>query len=460
METLTSAPLTSWPEERRAALARASERAGWSRAHTGRVRRALELWYGFTDAPPTAERLRICRAALEIALTPASARTYAQSAVQGLTLLLPGLRWPAVLSDLRGRDCVRSSDRPRREAELTVDWPSEWRERWRAARFSGGGGKANRRSRLKRGHRASRWSEAYARRIARGLDRFLRWTQTHQPSGDPVEAYIATLDDLAPTSAATFVEDLAEGLPIVEPAGDLGDLKDLARAMKREARGRSKVARIVEVRHLLDLGRTLMREAEAKPLGAHSAIRYRDGLMIALLALRPVRLANFSMLRQGESLYRAGDTLLLSCPKTKNGDGWTAAVPATLEAAMERWLEHCRPLLRNRATEDDGAVWLGLDGRALTPKSISRRLGDITQKRLGRRVNPHLFRSVLATDLGDAGEETVGVAAAMLGHRDPRTMERYYRQGGTRRAARALDDLLGVYRMPVRPPNGPHGWHT
>lgn len=447
MEPLIPVPARAWPEERRAALATAAHRTRWTRSHTERVRRALEFWYGFTVKPPTGERLRAFRSALEAMLTPSSARTYAVAAVQGLTLLLPNLGWADILSDVRGRARVRARDTAAAERDPTAAWPPEWRDRWQKARFGEGG--TNRRTRLKRGHPARRWSQAYAVRVARGITRFLRWSVEHAPASDPLAAYAASLDGLAPIAAAMYVEELAVGLPVVEPDEDHADLKSLARAMKREARPRQKAARMVEYHHLADLGRTMMREADAKPFGPHAATQYRDGVMIALLAARPVRLSNLAVLRVGESLLEAPNLLLLSFATTKNGDAWTAAVPAGLEAAVRRWLERYRPVLRDRGVEDDGAVWLGLDGRALAAKSISRRIGDITLKYLGRRVNPHLFRSVLATDLCDAEEDNVAIAAAMLGQRDTRTTERHYRQARTRRAARALDDVLGAYRMPV-----------
>lgn len=72
---------------------------------------------------------------------------------------------------------------------------------------------------------------------------------------------------------------------------------------------RSKAGRIVRPRQLLELGTTLMAEADAAlaedPRSA--ALAYRNGLLIALMALVPLRSGNFSQMEFGRHLARLGD---------------------------------------------------------------------------------------------------------------------------------------------------------
>lgn len=447
MELMT---IDAWPDDRRRAFERGVRSAGWTKAHAARVRRSLELWFGFTGDAPTAEGLLAFQDALTEAFSHRTAATYRQGAMQGLSILSPSAPWAAIHLSVRGGKPVRTAPAPADPPDPTRDWPVEWRRRWNEARASHEHPRRYAFLFGKKDGPAARWSDAYARRVAGGLSRFLRSTTlTALGDGDAVKAYLASLAGSAPTSMARWIEDLAIGLPIVDPDGEHEWLADAASAAKRAAEARDKSPRMVTQDTLLDLGRRLRREADAMPFGPHAAIRFRDGFMISLLTKRPVRLRNFHELQIGGSLGAVGDLFTMTFETTKNGAAWSASVPADLRPAMDRWLSRYRPLLVDRDT-DDGAVWIGLDGRAITPGAISRRVGDITERRLGRRVSPHLMRSIYATDLTAIDPDNVQIASAVLGQRDARTINRHYRQGQMRQAAVLLDEALEAYRMPHR----------
>src|SRR4051812_3494240 len=89
-----------------------------------------------------------------------------------------------------------------------------------------------------------------------------------------------------------------------------------------------------------------MRQAEAGD-GAterERARRYRDGLMIALLAARPLRLQNFVDLTLGRHLVRrgAGWWLEVPGPETKTGEPIDLPFPDDLAPALEIYLARWR----------------------------------------------------------------------------------------------------------------------
>jgi len=103
---------------------------------------------------------------------------------------------------------------------------------------------------------------------------------------------------------------------------------------------------------LVKLGKALMRRAEAasaKP-SLTRAVWYRDGLMIAFLALRPLRLSNLAAITLGRHLLRQsqGYRLFFGAEEVKGRRPIDTAVPASLIAEFDRYLEHYRPILLTR----------------------------------------------------------------------------------------------------------------
>lgn len=437
METLT---VDQWPDERRRAFERGVRRARWQPYHAARVRRALELWFGaYND--PSAEHLAAFQAALRSTYTKASARTYITCAVQGLSFLYPNLDWADLCKQIRRRPAVRQRLHPA-PVDPMRHWPAEWRARWAAA-FTDSEEWLS-----EHAHPALEWSPAFKTRIASHLTRYRNWLSKHDPAGDPLRAYAESMTGYASTSMTTWLESLVYGLAIVEPKRDLSSLRAAARAAKRKARARDKGGRMATVEDLRTLGRQLRAEADSMPFGAHAATRYRDGLAISLIAARPVRIRNFASLRLGETLLDAGGVVQMFFENTKNGDPWSAPIPPDVQPALDRWIQVYRPLLV--ASQDDGFVWLGMDGEGLSAKHLSKRIRHWAQERLGKAVSAHLARSAFMTDLCAIDPENIAIGRMMLGHRDKSTGAKFYEQGKSRHAAALLDTALDAFRMPPR----------
>ena len=80
-------------------------------------------------------------------------------------------------------------------------------------------------------------------------------------------------------------------------------------------------------------------------------IRYRDGLIIALLIACPVRIKNLANLVIGQHLVFDGDAyrLKLSAAETKAGRPYLGSVPPELTPYIDGWLQVRRPSLQLNA---------------------------------------------------------------------------------------------------------------
>ena len=204
------------------------------------------------------------------------------------------------------------------------------------------------------------------------------------------------------------------------------------------ARGRS--GPVITSVQLLDLGQQLMDESKPHrhPIRMADAIRYRDGLMIALLGFRPLRRKNLAALEIGRHLIREGDGWFLIVPRTEVKKGTSAiefAVPELLNPYLATYLDIVRPRMLRRPTCN--ALWVSPSGGALTYSAIWPILARHTVRRLGIRIAPHDARDAAATTWAVAAPDQIGVARDLLGHSDLRTTTRHYNRARGIEASRA-----------------------
>jgi site-specific recombinase XerC len=137
----------------------------------------------------------------------------------------------------------------------------------------------------------------------------------------------------------------------------------------------------------------------------------------------------------------------------KNKRPFESPLPG-LTVLIESYLECYRPLLAVRSTPPvaGNALWISFTGKPVTPKQIGQIVSRITQRELGRALNPHLFRKIVPTELAIHDPQHVGVAQPLLGHADYRTTERAYNLGRALDAARRHHELLSDLRKEAAAP--------
>lgn len=225
---------------------------------------------------------------------------------------------------------------------------------------------------------------------------------------------------------------------------------DLRRRLEIRSRGteRSKSERVISSARLVDWGLDRMNQAltDADLKCHYRSVHYRDGLMVALLALCPLRLKNFTTIEIGRHLINTGSRYVLSFEghETKTGIPEDADIPPQLAEHLVTYLDEIRPRLLGEKSSN--RLWISQMGTAMTEMSVHHRITEITDRAFGFVINPHLFRDCAATTYALNDPQGAFAAAALLNHRSHRTTEKHYIQGQTLEASIRYGDIIDEVR--------------
>lgn len=281
----------------------------------------------------------------------------------------------------------------------------------------------------------------------------LRLAPADRITPDRVKAYVARLEELGASSQTLLarLQELGAVAKVMGPDRDWSFINKLASRI----RARHRPARDKEVRHLtnelVDLGLRLMASADPNG-GVEAAVHYRDGLVIALLALVPLRRRNLAGLHLGQGLLPVGDRFLVTFTEdeTKAGTPIELFLPDVLLEPLKVWLEVWRPLLAERTGRwhkpAGDALWLSSHGSPMTQMALYDRIRLQTAAAFGEPINPHHFRHTAATTQAIADPAHVRITAPLLSHRTLNTTERYYQQATAYEAHRAFIEVLNTLR--------------
>jgi len=262
-----------------------------------------------------------------------------------------------------------------------------------------------------------------------------------------IDAFIQELYvRVSSVTRASYIGKIRRIATTLAPGRDLGWLHEIEGDLRYEARPRPKYHRIVSSDRLLALGLELIRRGETSNhlTDLARARLVRDGLMVALLALCPIRLRNLAELRAGRQLRRIGDTwwIILEAAETKTGRPDERPVPEILTAPINRWLEYWRALFLDHAD----VFWPSTKGGPLAYTYVGHIITETTRRELCVAVNPHLFRDCAVYTVATAAGDRMGIASGLLQHTDQRTVEKHYNKGAmigaVRRYQQILDQLL------------------
>lgn len=259
-------------------------------------------------------------------------------------------------------------------------------------------------------------------------------------SDDRLRRYLKALTEaVAPTTVTMRLLFLERALAVISPTSDRSVWRALLKGRSTESS--RKRGRIRDTDILVDLGTALMAQAESSTGTAvrKTAVLFRDGLQIALLASRPLRKTNFTNLAIGRHLVRleTGWWLLLEAEETKTRQPVEVPFPKYLVPALERYLAHYRPILAGSRYRGE-RLWLTYGFTPQTPHSLQLMIAKRTQTAFGIALSPHLFRDCAATSIAIHDPVHVRIAANILGHRSFATTQKHYNQAGSIQAGREL----------------------
>ena len=240
----------------------------------------------------------------------------------------------------------------------------------------------------------------------------------------------------------------------VAPECDWSWLVDMKNRLCARARpSRDKTAKIRSSEDLFELGLSLMQSEEGftcryTPLAAE--IRYRNGLLIALLAARPIRIKNLASLELGRHLTCVDDTywLTLEAEDVKNRKHIEVPLPGSLTPYIDCYLRHQRPPLLGGTMSN--RLWISSQGRPLSENVIRHHVTRVTEEAFGEAISPHLFRDCAATSVAIQDPEHVRISAAILGHHRLSTTQAYYDQSRMLEAGRTVQSALIERRKAAR----------
>jgi site-specific recombinase XerD len=268
-----------------------------------------------------------------------------------------------------------------------------------------------------------------------------------------LQAYIDHLRE-AGNSNSTIVNRLSELLAVtvaLDPAFDPKLLNRYISALRSKACAVRSKTHVRPANELVDLGFRLMAGATDTGDIDHARV-FRDGLIIAFLALHPIRRRNLVNFELGKNLLRQGAGYMVSFAgiQTKNGAPLDLPLAEILVEPMNQYLDLWRSVLvasKGRWMSPVGSrVWVSSDGSPLSEEGISGRIELHTREAFGKAINPHAFRDASATTLTVADPARVRVAVPLLGHRSLATTEKHYIHATGLEAQRSYLSVLNTAR--------------
>jgi integrase/recombinase XerD len=319
-----------------------------------------------------------------------------------------------------------------------ADWPARDRRRWQAL--------------LCRDNRSvgrpewPHWSPVRTEAIQGSYARWLKWLSIHHSeilSLSPgarmrmhiVQEYIEDQRQrIADISLVSTLYNISIATEFLDRRHQRDWMKPVLTILRRaKPCRRRKAERIVPPQDLLDFGIDLMRSnRKAGTLDRTRAIRYRDGLIIALLAMRPLRLANFVDLALGDHVVTRHGEIWIHIPRstTKNRLELEFPFPRKLQEFFDFYLKEVRPWFLAQASKhaqpQTACIWISLWGRPLDRNTLGVMVRTRTLQKFGRAVNPHLFRDCLATSIATQEPHLAWTTQLLLGHRSHLTSQKHY----------------------------------
>jgi integrase/recombinase XerD len=269
-----------------------------------------------------------------------------------------------------------------------------------------------------------------------------------------VRAFIVHLSaEVKASTVATTVGHLYAAARLIGPASDWAWLRSVKSRLEALARPEDRFDHLVPPWQTLDFGIELMTTAHTLPIDGHKQreIQYRDGLLLALLSLWPIRRRSLAALTVSRHLEfdEAGLNILLHPADTKSRRAESFRVPEQLLPFFTRYLKEIRPMLLGDR-EDDG-LWASYQEGALTGGRMYDIVRARTISKFGKAMSLHDFRRAAATFLAMDAPGKIGLIPGILQHASPDVGDRHYNLSRSIEARRRFATHLANARNRLRP---------
>ncbi len=270
-------------------------------------------------------------------------------------------------------------------------------------------------------------------------------------SKDSLTGYVGWLEarSNASTTISSCIRDLREALRVMEPDADLGLITELTITLHaREKPVRVKHTRIMHPDVLLSGALALLDNVPNAKFSNNTcqATKYRDGLIIAFLTCRPIRLANITSISLGQQLILHNERWHCSfeADEMKDNRPLAFSFPERLVPYLEIYFDIYRPVLLKG--KDSCDLWISIRGQRMSEQTVYWDICRLSEELFGQRINPHLFRDCAASALATEDPEHILAIARILGHASITTTQRHYNQSQMTAAVDILHKVLADIR--------------
>ncbi len=337
----------------------------------------------------------------------------------------------------------------KRRAMPFVEWPEADQKAWALATTEA--------HPFDEGGNASHWAERTKQTNIQHYGRWLGWLQftnrldtAYTPADRVTEAQIRDYHihlvslGVAPRTLLSMLVGLKVTIKAMAPNNSWLWLQNICNRIQRNAPYRTnKRDRLLPTRRIVEASLERMDTIRLDPtLNITGAIAYRDALMLALLAARPLRIKNFTALDLNHHVQRLEQGWRITIPpkEVKNRILLEFHIPERILPYFERYLHLVRPVFPD--AETSGQLWLGKKGASFNASTVRQRIIRLGQSLFGVHLNPHLLRDCAATSLADHSSSAARTATALLGHTQTSTTERYYIHADQLDASRKVNAIL------------------
>jgi integrase/recombinase XerD len=270
----------------------------------------------------------------------------------------------------------------------------------------------------------------------------LKRTPARRLSAEIVAEYVSWQPETCGTvTLSLYLYHLWLALRYLCPRDDWRWLLVIAKRIKARAKPKPEKHHLVTSATLYNLGMRLMDAALAcgkPPTSWRVQTGFRDGLIIALLALIPLRRWTLSALRIGKQLIKSGDQWFLDIPAedVKSKQPLDYPISQELSERIDVYVKQIRS--ETAGADEHDYLWACSRGGPMRERGIYGAVRRRTRKALGFPINLHRFRRAAATFWSIQDPGNVRGVKDLLGHTDFATTEKYYIMAQSRLAGRAL----------------------